>query len=291
MNETALLAVTVLYYNKTRLTRTCVDSILDAGYPADLVYCFDNGSKAEVFEEIRDLYPGCNHLRAEDNRGFSGGFNRALDWVFRSGPNSTLFLTNDTIMTPGALEACEKTASETGAGLVAPLVTYQSNHDNIDSIGAFFDFEKGLLRHYHEKGLPLLLEPGKDYIPGTAIWVNKKTFEQLEGTDESYHMYWEDVDMCFRAHKEKILQARCYDAVIRHGGGQTTRKKPLYTTFYFQRNRIRFCKTYLEGKKQREVLNLIRAELEQSAATWQENNDNRRLDYYERLMEELTASL
>lgn len=287
MDKRGNQAITILYYNKIRLTCSCIDSILAAGYPPGCIYCFDNGSQVAAFEEIKQLYAGCHHQRAEENRGFSGGFNRALDWVFQSGHESTLFCTNDTIIKPQALEACEKTAGETGAGLVAPLVTYVSRPDHIDSIGAYFDAGKGMLHHYHDYGLPVLLERGKEYIPGTAIWVSKDAYYRLSGTDESFHMYWEDVEMCFRAHQLGILQARCYESVIQHGGGQTCRKKPLYTTFYFQRNRIRFCRRYLENPALGQVLNHIRGELNGWFSQWEQNNDQRRLEYYKQLMAEL----
>lgn len=279
--------IIVLYYNKLRLTVQCLQAVLDTGYAGPRIYCFDNGSKEEVYREISATFPQCNHLRIPENLGFSGGFNRSLKAVFDAGFNSALFITNDTLIRPEAAEACLETARQTGAGMVAPLVVYKTDPDNIDSIGAFFDEESALIRHYHEPGLPLLLDPATDYIPGTAVWIDKATFEALGGTDESYHMYWEDVDLCFRASEKGILMARCYEAVLSHGGGQTTRKKPLYTTFYFHRNRIRFCRRFLRGERLNRALELIRGQLESMAKEWQEKNDRRRMNYYSQLMEEL----
>jgi len=100
-------------------------------------------------------------------------------------------------------------------------------------------------------------------------------------------MYWEDVDLSFRGHQEGIVQARCYDAHVEHGVGQTTRKKPLYTTFYFHRNRIRFCRRYLEGGELLQVLQSIRSQLTAMGSQWQENDDQRRLRYFQQLKKEL----
>jgi len=280
-------AIVVLHYNKIRLTQRCIQSILDAGYTQEQIHCFDNGSKPEIFEELNAAFPQCAHQRIKTNLGFSGGFNRALTQVFSRGNNAALFCTNDTIMESKAMEACNSTAAQTGAGMVAPLISYLTGPDAVDSIGAWFDHSKGFLYHYHEKNLPQLLDPAKDYIPGTAVWINKKTFETLNGTDESFHMYWEDADLSFRAHQKGILQARCYDARFRHGVGQTNRKKPLYTTFYFHRNRIRFCKRYLQGENLKNVLALIRQELLDMGEKWKEKADVTRLDYLSRLMLEL----
>jgi len=280
------VAIIVLHYNKIRLTNRCIQSIIDARYPPQQIYCFDNGSKREIFQQLKQTFPLCHHRRIEKNLGFSGGFNRALEWVFSSGSSSALFCTNDTMVEPGAAEACEKTAVQTGAGMVAPLVTYLSRPDAIDSIGAYFNAHSGTIHHNHEYDLPKMLDPQKDYIPGTTVWIHRDAFTELGGTDESFHMYWEDVDMCFRAHQKGIPLARCYKAKIKHGVGQTCRKKPLYTTFYFLRNRVRFCRRHLEGNARDNVLQLIRKELEELGTQWKQKKDNRRLGYFEQIMEE-----
>ena len=279
-------AIVVLHYNKIRLTQRCLHSILEAAYPPDQIYCFGNGSQPEIFQHLQQEFPLCHHQGIEKNLGFSGGFNRALAWVFSSGYSSALFCTNDTLVKPGAVEACSQTSVQTKAGMVAPLITFLIKPGAIDSIGAYFDAGTGTLHHYHEYGLPELLDPQKDYMPGTALWIHRDAFHQLGGTDESFYMFWEDVDLCFRAHGKGIPLARCYNALIQHGGGQTTRKKPLYTTFYFQRNRIRFCKRHLEGEARNDVLNMIRQELLESGTQWRQKNDWRRLDYLDELLKE-----
>lgn len=288
MNSSAIM---VLYYNKPRLTEGCVSSVLAAGYPPERVFCFDNGSRGEVFEEISRLFPQCRHQRGEKNGGYSVGFNRGLEWLFSSGHNSALFLTNDTAVYPGCLENCLETARQTGAGMTAPCIIYQSTaggeHEAIDSTGGWFDGTTCRLNHWQEKNLPLLLQPGRDYIPGTALWISEETFRRLGGTDESYHMYWEDVDLCFRAHEQGIPLARCYEAKVSHGVGQTCRKKPLYTTFYFHRNRIRFCRRYLSGAVLEQAKTLLESEFMAMGRAWRDQDDQKRLRYLDQLLTEL----
>jgi hypothetical protein len=275
-----------------RLTNRCIQSILDAGYSPAQVYCFDNGSAPDSCDDLKEKFPHVQHAREEQNRGFSGGFNRALRWVFSSPAiSSVLFCTNDTVVYPGALEECSRTAKQTGAGMVAPCITYLARPDAIDSLGAYFDPRTASIYHYHELDLPLILDPAKDYIPGTALWIHRGAFFTLDGADESYHTYWEDVDMCFRAHKQDIPLARCPAARIGHGVGQTCHKKPIYTTFYFQRNRIRFCKRFLSGAALDNALAIIRSELQQASARWQEKSDHTRLTYWQQLSDELNLAI
>ena len=282
--------IVVLYYNKVKLTRRCVDAVLEAGYPAEMIFCFDNGSQKGVFEEISTAYPGVRHQRCEENGGFSKGFNDSLRWVFGDGFESALFLTNDTVIIAGAVEALMRTGADTGAGMVAPRISFLSDPEKIDSIGGYFDDETFNLGHHIEARLPVMLDPQRDYIPGTAVWVRRDCFDTLTGTDESFHMFWEDVDLCFRAHKQGIPLARCYDARVLHGAGQTTRKKPLYTTFYFHRNRIRFCARYLAGDKLEKALNHIEEELKRQESFRRQQGDTSRMNYFDQLFAELQSA-
>lgn len=278
--------IIVLSYNKPKLTQRCITAVMDAGYETNQIYLIDNGSRKGVLEQHLDTFPGLNSFRLEQNKGFSGGFNSALNAVFQNNFDSALFLTNDTEIMANTLEECEECSRRNDAGIVAPCLTYRNHPDKIDSIGGWFDRKNGTLRHYQEPLLsPILKE--NDYIPGTALWISRTAFETIGGTNEDYFMYWEDVDFSFRAHLSGIKQARCYEARIRHGIGQTCHKKPLYTTYYFQRNRIRFCRQYLRPNEWEKISKLIESELMTLEKRWIKNADTRRLNYLKELKIEL----
>jgi len=282
--------VVILHFNKLRLTFRCIESVLSAGYSPKTVYCFDNGSQTEFFHALTKQFPDIHQERIEKNRGYSGGFNAALRWVFSTGKEAALFLTNDTVLYPKAVELCSETAAKTDSGLVAPCVTYLKQPDLIDSSGAYFDINQCNLNHYREYGLQTQMTGQTDYIPGTAIWISSSAFEKLNGVDESYHTYWEDVDMCFRARKEGIKMARCYNARVGHGVGQTCHKKPIYTAYYYHRNRIRFCRKQLSSKEWNRAKIHIRNDLDSLAAKWRTNRDEKRLEYYFKLIHVLAET-
>ena len=240
---------------------------------------FHNGSKEEIQDELKKIYPGINHKVAKKNNGYSGGFNSTVDWIFSSGARSTLFLTNDTKVCPDTLSRCLETERETGVGIIAPTIFYLKYPEKIDSSGGFFDPVRFTLSHYHDPGLPLFLQPGRDYIPGTALWITKEVFLRTGGMDEDYNTYWEDADLSFRCHNSGIRMARSFKAKILHGVGQTCHKKPLYTTYYFQRNRIKFCKRFLTGKDLERSLDIIRKNIEEMGIRSEAKNDLRRIEY------------
>ncbi|MCD4654016.1 hypothetical protein K8T06_08770, partial [bacterium] len=169
-------------------------------------------------------------------------------------------------------------------GIAAPCIRYLSKPDKIDSLGAYFQPLTATLGHYHERELPVVLQPGIDYIPGTALAITGETFEKLHGADESFHTYWEDVDLSFRASAADITLIRCPDAIIDHGVGQTCHKKPFYTTYLFQRNRLMFCRRHLDGKTLVHAESKIRSDWLVMKQKKMERGDIRRLNYLEELL-------
>lgn len=273
----------ILSYNKISLTRRCVDSVLTSGYNPESVFLFHNGSQSEIRNDLEHEYPEINHKWAEENSGYSGGFNSIMKWIFSNGGRSVLFLTNDTVVDPDTLKRCLETEEETGSGFIAPSIYYLKYPEKLDSSGGFFDPVRSTLSHYHEEGLPLFLQSGRDYIPGTALWMREDVFRKTRGMDENYHTYWEDADLSFRCHNSAIRMARSFEAKVFHGIGQTCHKKPLYTTFYFQRNRILFCKKHLSGPELEKALNIIGKDILEMKKKAVEKSDTKRAAYISKL--------
>lgn len=273
----------ILSYNKMRLTERCVRSVLNNGYDPETIFLYHNGTSDRVCEELQSTFPGVRHKWAQKNTGYSGGFNAVMQWIFGLGGRSVLFLTNDTTVEPSTLQHCLDTEKSTGSGLIAPLVHYLKYPEKIDSSAGFFDRQRYTLSHYHHPVQEPFLKRDLDYIPGTSLWIRADIFEQTGGMDESFHMYWEDVDFSFRCHNAGITMARSLQAKVYHGVGQTCHKKPLYTTWYFQRNRILFCRRYLSGAERENALLHISREIREMKTRALEKGDRRKTGYLEEL--------
>ncbi len=280
--------IVVLYYNKTTHTKICLDSIINSGYAPGMILAFDNGSDIENHNIILQTCPEIKHNRIDENKGYSGGFNEAVKWAIAEGFKNILFCTNDTKVFPDTIDKCEYYSKKFNSSLIAPKIIYFKSQD-IDSIGGSFDNEKFKLKHYKENNLPLELDPQSDYIPGTAFWLSDEVFKKLNGMDESYHTYWEDVDFSFRAHKQGIKMVRCYDAVISHSVGKTCHKKPLYSIYYYQRNRIKFCKKFCLKKELEKAKHIIYNELKAYELKYRIKKDIMHIKFIEDIYRELDS--
>jgi GT2 family glycosyltransferase len=273
------VSIVVLYYNKIHLTRACLDSII-SNYGASVsVFAYDNGSLPEITGQLKQEYPNVLFKRSEKNRGYSGGFNRALQWVFSEGVEKVLFLTNDTSLMEGALECLNQFSITNHCSLIAPLLLSHRDLSLVDSYGAKFDPKTYSLSHFKEIEGDFILGEN-EYIPGTALYIDKKVFHLIGGCDESYFMYWEDVDFCFRARSRGIRMGRCAQARISHGIGKTCHKKAIYTTYYFQRNRIKFCKTFLNNPDWMHARIQFRDEIEDKIEFYKLKQDFKRMHFW-----------
>ena len=284
MNSSCLV---VLHFNKTNQTIKCIQSIIDSGYRKNQILAFDNGSSIENFNLIKNSFPDIRHKRIETNKGFSGGFNAAIRWAIEEGFSNFLFCSNDTIIFQNALASCLDASEKHNATLVAPKIVYSSRPEEIDSIGGNFNYSSFSLNHYKKNDLPVELNPETDYVPGTCFWLEKGIFLSLGGMDESFHTYWEDADFSFRAHKNGFKSIRCYESEVSHGVGKTCHKKPLYSTYYFQRNRIRFCRKYCSSDQLNKARQIIKNDLSGLELKSKKANDIVRLNYLKELCLEL----
>jgi N-acetylglucosaminyl-diphospho-decaprenol L-rhamnosyltransferase len=111
-----------------------------------------------------------------------------------------------------------------------------------------------LRRFFKSKGFHLsqvhddLIYP--NWIAGIFLCMQRDTFQQLNGMDERYYLYFEDVDFCSRARLEgmRVLLDSRVKAV--HEAGRHSRKNLRYFLMHV-RSAVRFflSRTYQEARK------------------------------------------
>ena len=122
------------------------------------------------------------------------------------------------------------------ADIVAPLVVdatgvTQDSFRPIPTPGDLFR------RRILNRGLhPLPYEPGEfmlpDWIAGMFMLMPAGIFQQLGGFDESYRMYFEDVDFCARARLAGLRIGVDTSVTIQHEGRRSSRKSLKYLLWH-----------------------------------------------------------
>jgi GT2 family glycosyltransferase len=198
--EQTVAAVTIVIpvFNRLDLTRQCLEA-LRRTTPSSLydLVVVDDASTDGTAEYLR-RERAAGRLKAlvnETNIGFGRACNRAAG--FARG-EYVLFLNNDTIPQPGWLEALVAAAADPSVGAVGSRLLYPNGTLQHAGIA----LPDGIPFHVH-RGEPADFAPAlerRDYpaVTGASILFRRDLLERLEGFDEVYEMYVEDVDLCLR---------------------------------------------------------------------------------------------
>jgi GT2 family glycosyltransferase len=230
------VAVVIVNFNGERLLPECLAALRAQTLAPAEVLVADNGSRDGSLALLRAHHPGVGVLELGHNFGFAGGANRGVaatraPWV--------CVLNSDATPMPDWLErlaAAPRDARRTWA-LGSALVSARTGL--IESAGDQYDtrgFAYKLLRDRPLSALPA--EPYPVFAaPGAAPVFRRDVFERLGGYEERFFLYYEDVDLAFRAvlagyHALLVPQAR-----VVHRLGATT-KSLARARFYVARNSV-----------------------------------------------------
>jgi GT2 family glycosyltransferase len=231
----------VLSFNHPNLTKQSVAAAFEAfPHSTTLVH---NGSHQSNVMDLSATFPAVKHEIMTTNKGYSGGVNYGIknsfaDWI--------LLLTNDCDLKQFSVNM-ESLREDT---VYVPSI-YFRGLKRVDSFGGCVQLKFGKLLHCKTQNhfQSLYLNPANmefPYVPGSAFLVSKKLFFDSGGFDEELFTYWEDVDWSLRLLQRGFKLSLHTGIVIEHGGGKTCRKDPLYTNYYFQRNKRIVCRKWIK---------------------------------------------
>jgi GT2 family glycosyltransferase len=236
-----MIQAVVLSYNHPNLTRRSVIAALQA-FPNNTTL-IHNGSHRSNINILMQEFPQIMHAEIPKNIGYSGGANFGIkschaDWI--------LLLTNDCDLKQFSIDW-----SLLDENTVYIPSIYFRDMKRVDSFGGSVNLKTGKLLHCktqnHFQSL-FLNHDGMEfpYVPGSAFLVSKKLFAESGGFDEALFTYWEDVDWSLRMYSMGYKLRLHPGIVVEHGGGKTCRKDPMYTNFYFQRNKRIVCRRWIK---------------------------------------------
>jgi N-acetylglucosaminyl-diphospho-decaprenol L-rhamnosyltransferase len=216
MDGRGRLDVVIVNYRSAELTIRCVDSLLRhriAG--ADSVVVVDNKSPDGSLQKLSAEMRGVKIIAAERNGGFGAGVNLGVGMC--SGEN-ILVLNPDTYFERNsvadvlALMATQPNIAIVGLDLVDPDGTRQYSgrrfYSFLDIVArravndhwiAKRRIERHLMKGAWSQEVPFEAE----WVMGTGFVIRRRVFEEINGMDEDYFLYMEDVDLCARVWKAR----------------------------------------------------------------------------------------
>lgn len=209
----ALVIAVVLNLNEWRDTVDCVESLENAGHGRLEAIVVDNGSTDDSVSELRSRFPGVELIEAGRNAGFAIGNNLGIRRALERGADFVWLLNDDTVVEPGALEAMlNVTAREPRPGVIGCVLL--ENH--VDAVQAW-----GGGTVSPAFGLATVLTAPADdlaYISGACMLLPRDVLASVGLLDESFFLFMEDVDLCYRVSEAGWSIAIAPDGFVRHKG-------------------------------------------------------------------------
>jgi GT2 family glycosyltransferase len=202
------MAVAIVNYNTREDLRACLETVRGEG-PGEVVVV-DNASSDGSAEMIQAEYPRVMLHCNKTNVGFGTAANQA---VAKCSANYVLLLNSDILLQAGAVNALSNyidvhpRAAIVGPRLVNTNGTLQASCYPFPTILNTFFVDTCLgdliryvpvLRnhflptwpHHHAKIVP--------WVKGAAMAIRREAFETVGGFDETFFMYSEEIDLCYR---------------------------------------------------------------------------------------------
>lgn len=226
MNELSIVIVNYKTWDKLAF---CLDSILKQIEIEIQVIVVDNNSNDNKFFVFQQKYKWVTWIENSKNYGFAKACNIGIE---NAKSKWYLFLNPDTILEPKSIHSLINYCNEKTEHRIIGIKQLNENKKNSNSYGLFLNFWSlsGLIRplirlkkgSYKSINSKEIANP--DWISGSFIMIRKEDFELINGWDESYWMYYEDMDLCKRAKKINLKVSLLNNWSCIHFHGASSRK-------------------------------------------------------------------
>lgn len=228
------VGVVTVAYRSDRVLSGFLDSIPAASAEPVAVVVADNAPEAGDATGL-SVAAGAVHVPLPSNPGYGGAVNAgvrelpaAVEWVLISNP--------DVVLAPGAIDALREMGdSDPAIGAVGPAVL---NPDGsvYPSARAVPSLRTGVghalfanlwqrnpwTLAYRRESDPSNESRDAGWLSGSCLLVRRSAFEQIDGFDDGYFMYFEDVDLGFRLGRAGYRNVYEPAAQVTHVGAHST---------------------------------------------------------------------
>lgn len=241
-----MTSIITVNFNQPAVTIDFLRSVLANTQPGEVeVIVVDNGSMEDHGDDFKATYPGLVYIRSDKNLGFAGGNNIG---IAQAKGKFLLLLNNDTEISNNLIkELTEVLVTRADVGMVSPLILFFQDPDTIQYAG-FTPMNYVTARNqgigYFEKNQGQYNNDSREtaYCHGAAVMCRKSDMEKGLLMDESYFLYYEELDWCekFKRAGMKIwFTGRTH---ILHKESMSVGKESIIKTYFMTRNRILFIR-------------------------------------------------
>jgi len=220
-------AIVILNYNGERLLEQFLPGVIAQSAGAEVIVA-DNASTDGSLAWIKKHHPQVTVIALNANYGFCGGYNRALKSV---DADYYLLLNSDIEVTPDWLPPLIRVLdTHPDVSAVQPKILSYHHRDKFEHAGAgggFIDalgypFCRGRIFEHvesdhgqYDDACPVF------WSSGACMLIRARSFHQFGGFDEDYFAHMEEIDLCWKLHRDNQRVMYCGASTIYHVGAGT----------------------------------------------------------------------
>jgi GT2 family glycosyltransferase len=251
--------VIILNWNGKNDTLACLHALQSQeGAESFDTVVVDNGSSDDSAVAIRDTFPQVTLLTTGKNLGYAGGNNIGIEYALQQGADLVLLLNNDTIPRPHFISALQQASHSSTIFGAYPLLFAEP--DRLDHLGGVWNEKKG---HFDLVGLKkprgFRSEKPLDYVCGCSILIPSAVFKTIGLLEPKFFLFWEEADLCVRAHKAGFSIKVCYEAELLHKVSASFTGGAPHKTYFWWRGRLlwieRNCTEEEKNRLYKKVIN------------------------------------
>lgn len=278
--ENSRVLISILNWNGGRATLDAIRSIYESDYHNFSILVIDNASVDGSIELVENEFPLVHVLRNTSNFGFAGGQNQGIRFAKTNGYELIWILNNDTRVAPDTLGLLvTEVDTHENVGMVSPVIIDEGT-ERIQFCGCSVDFDEFKFVHFdslEDAKESQVISPENFCIWGTAILSKTSVINDIDGFDEKYFAYYEDLDLSLRVIRSGYLNKIVPQATVYHAGINDPDQRPPHYVYFNTRNRFIFWNDHLPNKFYLKFYREYLAGALIYASTWQEKGDQERM--------------
>jgi len=213
--------VGLMSWNQRGATLRCLDSLRQVKFPKLKVVLVDNGSRDGLSDNVRAHYPEVTLIVNASNRGCAGGRNDILNFFLSTDIEYGMFLDNDAVVLDDCFETLIREINRApDIGVVGPKVYFMDKPTFFWSRGGaqFNPWKGGFERSGNREEDRGQYEPFEevDTVSGGFTFFKRAVALSVPQITESYFMYYEDSDWCFKVRQAGFKLIASKNARILH---------------------------------------------------------------------------
>ena len=201
--------ILILNWNGSVYLKPLIESIKKNNYSNFKITIIDNNSSDDSLLEVKE--ENVNIITHKYNYKYAKGYNEAIFNIKNDDSDYYLLLNNDTICDHNLLKSFSIAIKKYGSDCVmGAKILYIKNKRKIWFAGGKFGILNFFISHNgirKNDSIKYDNDCVTDYITGCCLLISKNNFYKLNGFDESFNMYGEDVDLSIRAQN---IGLKCY---------------------------------------------------------------------------------